>query len=52
MDLVIHEERTATDSQRNCTSIEHLPDGVFVTDDEHHAYLVLTGRVLRWSPGL
>jgi hypothetical protein len=50
MDLVIHEERTATDSQRNCTSIEHLPDGVFVTDDEHHAYLVLTGRVLRWSP--
>ena len=52
MDVAIHEERTATIGQRNrsCTSIEHVPDGVFVTDDEHHAYLVLAGRLLRWSP--
>ena len=52
MDLAIHQERAATISRRSsyCTSIEQVPDGVFVTDDEHHAYLVLAGRLLRWSP--
>src|SRR5262245_48812251 len=51
IDLALHEERTAAinDAKRSCMSIEHLPDGVFVTDDEHHAYLVLAGRLLRWS---
>jgi hypothetical protein len=31
-------------------SIENLPDGVLVTDDERHAYLVRAGRPLRWTP--
>ena len=51
LDLALHEERTAAidDANRSCVSIEHLPDGVFVTDDEQHAYLVVAGRLLRWS---
>jgi hypothetical protein len=52
LDLALHEERTATidPGRRSCVSIENMPDGVFVTDDEHDAYLVLAGHVLRWSP--
>ena len=52
LDLALHQERTATidDGNRSCTSIESLPDGVFVADDEDNAYLVLAGQLLRWSP--
>jgi hypothetical protein len=52
LDLALHQERTATTDHdnRSCMSIEKIPDGVFVTDDEHNAYLVLTGQLLRWSP--
>lgn len=52
LDLALHEERTATiePGDRSCASIENMPDGVFVTDDENDAYLVLAGQVLRWSP--
>lgn len=52
LDLALHQERTAMadPSSRSCLSIDHMPDGVFVTDDEHTAYLVLAGRLLRWSP--
>jgi len=52
LDLALHEERTATNDNgiRSCMSIENLPDGVFVTDDEHDAYLVLSDQLLRWSP--
>ena len=52
LDLALHQERTATidDGNRSCMSIESMPDGVFVTDDEYNAYLVLAGQLLRWSP--
>jgi hypothetical protein len=52
MDAAIHEERTATIAQGNRSriSIENLPDGVFVTDDDRTAYLVLAGQLLRWNP--
>jgi hypothetical protein len=52
LDTVLHQERIATSSQghRFCNSIENLPDGVFVTDDEQTAYLVLGNQLLRWSP--
>jgi hypothetical protein len=52
LDACLHSERLADDSQahRFCTSIENLPDGVFVTDDEQTAYLVLKGQLLRWTP--
>jgi hypothetical protein len=52
LDLALHEERMATGARgsRSCMSIEHMPDGVFVTDDERNAYLVLAGRLLHWSP--
>jgi hypothetical protein len=52
MDAAIHQERTAPieHGNRSCISIEHMPDGVFVTDDEHNAYLVLAGQLLCWSP--
>ncbi len=52
LDVALHQERMATidNGNRSCTSIESMPDGVFVTDDEHDAYLVLSGRLLRWRP--
>ena len=52
LDLALHQERMAPidNGTRSCKSIEKMPDGVFVTDDEHEAYLVLSGRLLRWSP--
>ena len=53
MDAAIHRERmTPIDhGTRSCSSIEQMPDGVFVTDDDRTAHLILAGRVLRWSPG-
>ncbi|GAK56988.1 hypothetical protein GobsU_03584 [Candidatus Vecturithrix granuli] len=52
LDAILHQERIATHRQthRFCHSIEHLPDGTFVTDDEHIAYLVLRNQLLRWRP--
>src|SRR5688572_22803835 len=52
LDLALHNERTATINHGDgrCMSIESLPDGVFVADAEHNAYLVWSGQLLRWSP--
>jgi len=51
MDAILHQERTVTmQSRRFVNSVGDLPDGTFVTDDEHHAYLVLRKVLLRWSP--
>jgi hypothetical protein len=52
IDAVLHSERVATSAQqrRYCNSIEELPDGAFVTDDEHSAYLVLRHQLLHWTP--
>jgi hypothetical protein len=52
LDLALHEERTAAGARgsRSCMSIEHMPNGVFVSDDERNAYLVVAGRLLHWSP--
>jgi hypothetical protein len=51
LDAILHQERTVTSQQahRYRNSIENLPDGVFVTDDEQIAYLVLRNQLLRWS---
>lgn len=50
LDLALHRERTAAiDGKPSCVSIENMPDGVFVTDDELNAYLVVAGRLLRWT---
>ena len=53
IDAAIHQERTAPidDGNRSCMSIERMPDGVFVTDDDLTAYLILAGRRRRWTPG-
>ncbi len=52
LDAALHLERLGTNNQalRFLDSIENLPDGVFVTDDEQTAYLALQGLLLRWSP--
>ena len=52
IDAALHQERTATgiDQQHWYSSLDELPDGVFVTDDEQTAYLVLNHGLLRWSP--
>ncbi len=49
MDTVLHRERMGTGNY--CDSIEGLPDGVFVTANEVDAYLVLNGKLLRWTAG-
>ena len=41
---------TVTQAYRYCDSIQDLPDGTFVTDDEQFAYLVLKNQLLRWHP--
>lgn len=52
LDTALHLERLAAGSQayRLYASIENLPDGTFVTDDEQTAYLVLKRRLLNWTP--
>ncbi len=52
LDAILHQERTVTGirANRHSNSIENLPDGAFVTDDDHIAYLVLRNQLLRWSP--
>jgi hypothetical protein len=52
LDAILHQERIVTSRQahRFRNSIEDLPDGVFVTDDEQIAYLALRNQLLRWSP--
>jgi hypothetical protein len=52
LDAVLHNERTATSkhSREFCNSVENLPDGTFVTDDERNAFLVLRKQLLQWSP--
>lgn len=49
LDEVLHQERLGMDHEL-CDSIGNLPDGVFITDDERTAYLVLKNKLLRWSP--
>ncbi len=52
LDAILHQERIVASNQahRYCNSIEDLPDGAFVTDDEQFSYLVLRNQLLRWSP--
>jgi hypothetical protein len=52
LDAAIHRERTApiAHDSGSCTSIENMPDGVFVTDDGRTAYLIMAGGLRRWSP--
>ncbi|HSD84455.1 MAG TPA: hypothetical protein VLG46_11375 [Anaerolineae bacterium] len=52
IDAALHSERTATSAQqrRDYNSLEELPTGTFVTDDEHSAYLVRGHQLLRWAP--
>jgi hypothetical protein len=52
IDAALHDERLATSAPPRmfCDSIEDLPDGTYITDDEHAAYLVLNHQLLRWTP--
>jgi hypothetical protein len=52
IDAALHAERIAISERqhRHCNSIEELPDGTFITDDERSAYLVLRHQLLRWAP--
>jgi hypothetical protein len=52
IDAALHSERItiSTQQHRFCNSIEELPDGAFVADDEYNAYLVWRDQLLRWSP--
>jgi hypothetical protein len=52
VDDALHLERTAAHAQTRsyCGSLNTLPDGTFVTDDEQHAYLVLKNQRCLWTP--
>ncbi len=52
IDAILHQERIAPGAQprKLCGSLDDLPDGIFVTNDEEHAYLVLKDNVLLWTP--
>jgi hypothetical protein len=48
IDAVLHAERLAPHSV--CNTLDDLPDGAFITDDEQTAYLVLNHQLWRWTP--
>ena len=48
MDVVLHGERLGSGAY--CDSIKGLSNGTFVTDNDSEAFLVLDGKLLRWSP--
>jgi hypothetical protein len=52
IDTVLHRERTAAriEALKLCDSVDNLPDGALVTNDEQTAYLILRNQLLRWSP--
>ena len=52
LDAVLHAERMATggEQRRYCAALDDLPDGTFVADDEHRAYVVLKKQLMEWSP--
>jgi hypothetical protein len=52
LDLALHKERIASSaaSHRFYGSVEKLPDGTFVTNDERNSYLVFRSQLLRWEP--
>lgn len=52
LDAALHVERMAASDRADslCTSLADLPDGVFITDNEQDAYLVVNSQLWRWSP--
>jgi len=52
IDAVLHTERTAkgNEPRRFCTTLDELPAGTFVTDDERQAYLVRNRQAWLWHP--
>lgn len=48
IDAVLHLERIG--SKHFCDSIDGLPDGTFLTDNEQDSYLVFGGKLRRWTP--
>lgn len=49
IDEILHEERIQL--RKDCTSLDGLTDGTFLTGDGLAAYLVFAGKLLRWTPG-
>ena len=49
IDEVLHDERIG--SRNSCSFLAGLPDGTFLTDNGLTAYLVLKGKLHRWTPG-
>jgi hypothetical protein len=52
VDETLHLERTARNDQTRgkCDSLDALPDGTFIADDNRHAYLVFKNRLWLWTP--
>ena len=48
IDTVLHSERI--NSSQYCNSVEDIPDGTVVSDNELDAYLVLGKQLLPWTP--
>jgi hypothetical protein len=52
IDAVLHAERTAKGDElrRYCTTLDELPTGTFIADDERRAYVVLNRQAWLWHP--
>jgi hypothetical protein len=48
IDAALHAERLSPRSA--CDTLDDLPDGAFVTNDEQTAYLALNHQLWRWTP--
>ena len=49
IDAILQGERRGSDHYSE--SIDELPDGTFVTNNEVDSYLILNGKLLHWAPG-
>ena len=49
IDAFLHQERLGP--RAVCTSLDGLPNGIFLTDNDVDAHLLLEGKLLRWTSG-
>jgi len=52
LDALLHAERALSGNQplRLCRWDSDIPDGTFVADSDHNAYLALRRQLLKWTP--
>ena len=49
IDAFLHQERLGP--RAVCNSLDGLPNGIFLTDNDVDAHILLDRKLLRWTPG-